>query len=118
MERMKEQRQRVWELSDSNNQLRQQSMCLCSHLTSPYKHHSDLMGVIRRHLVQNLHSAVNHLPQRINIVKKKTLEQIPGQPQRSTNLSFGQQQRLVGFIPKERRVVELEEDKAGGYKTK
>lgn len=102
-------------------------MCLCSHLTGPYKHHTDLMGVIRRHLVQNLHSAVNHLPQRINIVKKNknifnavynTLEQIPGHAKRSTNLSFGQQQRLVGFISKERRVVELEEDKAGGYKTK
>lgn len=43
-------------------------MFLCSHLTSSYKHHSDLMGVVRRHLVQDLHSAVNHLPQRINAV--------------------------------------------------
>lgn len=49
------------------------SMCLCSHLTGPNKHHSDLMRVIRRHLVQNLHSAVNHLPQRINTVKKKKI---------------------------------------------
>lgn len=36
---------------------------VCSHLTSSNKHHSDLMGVIRRHLVQNLHSTINHLRQ-------------------------------------------------------
>ena len=44
------------------------------------------------------------------------LEQNPGQPHtlRPIYLSFGQQQRLVGFIPKERRVVELEEDEARG----
>lgn len=33
-----------------------------------------------------------------------------------THLSFGQQQRLVRFIPKERRVIELQEDKAGNHK--
>ncbi|XP_038589113.1 NADH-quinone oxidoreductase subunit I-like [Micropterus salmoides] len=72
------------------------------------------MGVTRRHLV-------THLPQRLNAVNNTlydALEQIPGQSERSTNLSFGQQPRLVGFIPKERRVVQLEEDKARGDMTK
>lgn len=31
---------------------------------------------------------------------------------RSTGLCFGEQQRLVGFISKERGVIELEEDEA------
>lgn len=43
---------------------------MCSHLARSNKHHSDLMGVIRRHLVQNLHCAVNHLPQRANCKEK------------------------------------------------
>lgn len=42
---------------------------LCSHLTNSHKDHADLMGVIRRHLVQDLHSAVYHLTQRIRTVK-------------------------------------------------
>lgn len=33
------------------------------HLTSAHEHNTDLVGVVRRHLVQNLHSAVDHLPQ-------------------------------------------------------
>ena len=41
---------------------------MSSHLTSSYKHHSDLMGVIRRHLVQDLHSSVDHLPEREDVV--------------------------------------------------
>lgn len=35
-----------------------------------------------------------------------------GHPVTAAHLSFGQQQWLVGFIPKERRMVQLEEDKA------
>lgn len=91
----------------------------CSHLARSDKHHSDLMGVIRRHLVQDLHCAVNHLPQRANCQgKRATREKVPGRPQRSTDLSFWQQEWLVGFIPKEGRVVELEEDEAGGDTSK
>lgn len=44
---------------------------------------------------------------------RPALQQIPGQPEESTCLSFGQQHRLVGFVSKERRVVELEEHEAG-----
>lgn len=75
------------------------------------------MGVIRRHLVQNLHSAINHLPQSrhtLNNTVCKELKQTQSRPEKTTYLGFGQQQRLVGFIPKERRVVQLEEDKARG----
>lgn len=37
---------------------------------------------------------------------------------RSTGLCLGEQQRLVGFISKERGVIELEEDEAEGGGTK
>lgn len=35
-----------------------------SHLSRPHKHHSDLVGVVRRHLVQNLHRPLDHLQRR------------------------------------------------------
>lgn len=43
------------------------------HLTSAYKHNADLVGVVWRHLVQNLHSTVDHLPQRVQRRRKKGL---------------------------------------------
>lgn len=84
------------------------------------------MGVIRRHLVQNLHSTVDHLPQSSDEEKKKkgfkflNLGFGGGIPRsrRSTSLCFGEKQRLVGFVSKERRVVELEEDEAEGERKK
>lgn len=41
-----------------------------------------------------------------------------GVGENSGYLSFGQQKWLVGFIPKERRVVELQKHKARRYKKK
>lgn len=55
---------RLWKLCHGNKPLRHKSTWASSHLTSSHKHYANLMCVVRRHLVQNLHSPVNHLPQR------------------------------------------------------
>lgn len=72
------------------------------------------MGVIRRHLVQNLHSTVYHLTQRTHNVNNGVYKETAGPSEKLMHLSLGKQQRFVRFVPKEWGVVELKEHKAGG----
>lgn len=87
------------------------------HLKIQHRSHDEKKKLPYRHLLHHLS------PQSVKSCSALTFHDNPelNSPlvrQRSTNLSFGQQQWLVGFIPKERRVVELEEDKAEGDKTR
>lgn len=78
------------------------------HLTSAYKHNADLVGVVWRHLVQNLHGTVDHLPQRvqrrggkkrIQISKSNTVEEIPG-PRDQLACVLGRSSGLLASFPK------------------
>lgn len=79
----------------------------CPHLTSAYKHNADLVGVVWRHLVQNLHGTVDHLPQRvqrrgkkrIKISKSNTAEEIPG-PRDQLACVLGRSSGLLASFPK------------------
>lgn len=78
-------------------------MFVCSNLAGADKYHSDLMGVIRRHLVQNLYSAVNHLPQSIhtvnNTVQTRYSRLIAGQRGKRTCV-LGSSRGLLASFPK------------------